>query len=150
MSFGNYASQAPKAGKTSPCVLRGLRNPDGSHPVVHVEYLGEENKAFYLEMLAKTQARMRAAMVASTPAEMDRQAREERADNREVVIQHSARRLENVLHADGSTATDKDIAGFIRSIPDRDFDGLFAHAQNHNNFRDYPVAVGDPQAIAEK
>jgi hypothetical protein len=149
VSFGNYTSQAPKTGKTSPCVLRGLRNADGSHPVVHVEYLGEENRPFYLEQLAKAQTRMRAVMASSTPADMDRQAREDRLDNRETVIQHAARKLENVFHVDGSLATEADISGFIRSIPDRDFDQLFAHAQNHNNYRDYPI-VGEPQAIAEK
>lgn len=147
--FGKYSKQAPQASATRPCVLRGLRNPDGSHPVVHVEFLGRENKPYWLELLAKTQDRMRAAASVSSPAELDKKSRDERAENRETVIKHSARRLESVICDDGTPATDKDIALFIRSIPDEDFEILFGFASTSSNFRDYPV-TGDPQAIAEK
>lgn len=147
--FSGYKSQAPKVGKTFKYVLRGLRNADGSHPAVHIEHLGEENKAFWLELLAKAQADARAAASASTPAEMDKDRRESRALNRDRLIRHSARRLENVFHDDGTPATDKDISGFILSIPDGDFDALFAAAENPANYRDYPIA-GDPATIAEK
>lgn len=145
--FGNYSKQAPQAGVTRPCVLHRLRNADGSHPVVHVEHLSRDNKSYWLELLAKTQDRARSVSAISTPAELDRKDREERADNRETMIRHSARRIENVFHADGSPAGEKDLAGFIRSIPDEDFDTLFAFASSSGNFRDYPI-TGDPQAIA--
>lgn len=147
--FGNYTKQAPQASSTRPCVLRGLRNPDGSHPVVHVEFLGRENKPYWLELLAKTQDKMRAASAVSSPAELDKKSRDDRAEQRETMINHSARRLENVIRADGTPAADKDVALFIRSIPDEDFDILFGFASTSANFRDYPV-TGDPQAIAEK
>jgi len=147
--FANYTKQAPQSGATRPCVLRGLRNADGSNPVVHVEFLGRDNKPYWLELLAKTQEKMRVASSVSSPAELDRKSREERAENRETVITHSARKLENVFHADGAPATDKDIALFVRSIPDEDFETLFTFASNSANYREYVIA-GDPKAIAEK
>lgn len=148
--FGSYKSQAPKVGKTFKHVLRGLRNADGSHPAVHIEHLGEENKPYWLELLAKMKADAQAAVASSaTPAEMAKDMGEERAQNREILLRHSARRIENVFHDDGAAATDADIAAFVRSIPDGDFDVLFRAAQNPNNFRDYPI-TGDPAAIAEK
>lgn len=150
--YDHYSSQAPRAGKTSPCVLHGLRNPDGSHPVVHLELLGEENKTYHLEMLAKAGTRIRSAAAASTPAETDRQNREERAENRELLIAHSARRIEHVLRRDGSRADEisrDEIARFVRAIPDRDFETLWNHSHNPFNYRDVPI-VGDQQAAAEK
>lgn len=147
--FGNYTKQAPQAAVTRPCVLRGLFNPDGSHPVVHVEFLGRENKPYWLELLAKTTEKVRTASAVSSPAELDKKSRDERAENRETLISHSARKLENVIRADGTQAADKDLALFIRSIPDEDFDILFNFASTSSNFRDYPV-TGDPQAVAEK
>lgn len=147
--FGKYKKQAPQSSVTRPCVLRGLRNPDGSNPVVHVEFLGRENKPYWLELLAKTQAKATTASAVASPAELDKKGREEAAENRETVIRHSARRLENVFGDDGMLATDKDLPLFIRSIPDEDFEYLFAFALNPGNFRDYAV-VGNPQDIAEK
>jgi hypothetical protein len=149
MSFGNYSKQAPQCAVTRPCVLRGLRNPDGSNPVVHVEFLGRENKPYWLELLAKTQAKAQTASSVASPAELDRKGRDEIAENRETVIKHSARRLEHVFRDDGTAANEKDIAGFVRSIPDEDFEYLFGFALTAANFRDYAI-TGDPQAIAEK
>jgi hypothetical protein len=147
--FGKYSKQAPQTAVTRPCVLRGLRNADGSNPVVHVEFLGRENKPYWLELLSKTQDKMRTASSVASPAELDRKGRDEQAENRETVIKHSARKLENVFRDDGTPATDKEIALFVRSIPDEDFEHLFAFASTSSNFRDYPI-TGDPQAIAEK
>lgn len=147
--FSGYSSQAPKVGKTFKYVLRGLRNPDGSHPAVHIEHLGEENKPYWLELLAKAQADARAATSVSTPAEIDKDRRDTRALYRERIIRYSARRLDNVFHDDGVPATDADLAQFIRSIPDGDFDLIYDAATNPANFRDYPVA-GNAADIAEK
>lgn len=147
--FVKYAKQAPQASTTRPCVLRGLRNPDGSNPVVHVEYLGRENKPYWLETLAKTPARQRAARSVSSPAELDKMSRDDLAEQRETMINHSARKLENAIRDDGTPAVDADIPRFIRSIPDEDFELLFAFAVTSSNFRDYPV-TGDPLAVAEK
>jgi hypothetical protein len=149
MSFGNYSKQAPQTAVTRPCVLRGLRNADGSNPVVHVEFLSRDNKPYWLELLARTQAKAQTASSVASPAELDRKGRDEIAENRETVIKHSARSLENVFRQDGTPATDKDIALFVRSIPDEDFDHLYVFALTAANFRDYQVA-SDPQAIAEK
>lgn len=148
--FGNYSKQAPQPGKTVAYPLRGLRNPDGTHPIVHVEYIGESNRPFWLEALARSSARSRTgASMGSSPADIDRANREARDENREAVINHSARHLENVLFDDGTAATDKDIRLFVLAIPDADFDSLWMFVQNHNNFRAYSP-VEDPAKLAEK
>jgi len=142
--FTKYAKQGPQQGKTVPWVLLGLRNPDGSHPIVHLEHLGEENRPFWLEMLEQAQAEQ--PPHTKSPAEIDKRRRDARAENREIVIRHSARRLENVVRDDGALATDAEIALFIRSIPDGDFDDLLAFAKLGAPYREYP----EPKALAEK
>lgn len=150
MAFGNYSKQAPQPGKTVPYTLRGLRNPDGSNPVLHVEYIGESNRAFWLEALAKSSARMRGGwQPGATPTEIDRATREARDDNRETVIGHSARKIDNAFHDDGTPASVADLRAIVTAIPDADFDALWVFVQNHNNFRTYAVA-DDPSKIAEK
>jgi hypothetical protein len=138
MSFSNYTNQAPRPGKLVPFPLRGLRNSDGSSPVVHVEFLGETNRPYWLEALAKASAKARGAVQTSnTPTEIDRANRDERQENRQAVIDHSARRIENVFRDDGTPATDKDIAAILRAIPDVDFLQIWNFVHNPNNFRDY-------------
>jgi hypothetical protein len=150
VGFSKYTNQAPHPGKTVPFPLRGLRNPDGSSPVLHVEHLGEENRPYWLEMLARSTAKARAAaQLAGTPAEIDRANRDDREENRQTVIDHSARRIENAFHDDGAPATDKDIAAIVRAIPDVDFLQLWVFVNNPHAFRDYPIAE-DPAALAEK
>lgn len=134
--FSNYAKQGPQPGKTVPYALERLRNPDGTHPIVHLEHLGEENRPFWLEMLAEAQAEMPAPT--KNPAEIDKRRRDNRAANREIVIRHSARRLENVVKDDGALATDADLSHFIRAIPDGDFDELLAFVKRAHNFCEYP------------
>lgn len=136
--FGKYSKQAPQAGKTQPYTLTGLRNPDGTSPIVHVEHLGEENKPFWLEMLATASADNQP--LAKSPAEMDKRRRDNRAESREIVIRHSARKLENVVKDDGTYATDADLPLFIRAIPDGDFDDLLVFAKRDDTFREYPDA----------
>jgi hypothetical protein len=150
MAFGNYSKQAPQAGKTVPYVLRGLRNPDGTSPVLHVEHIGEANRAFWLEALAKMSARDRkGTQPGSTPAEIDRANREDREESRGTVASHSARRIENAFHDDGAPATVADIPAIVAALPDADFDRLWMFVQNHNNFRDYAI-VEEPGKLAEK
>jgi hypothetical protein len=150
MAFGNYSKQAPQPGKTVPYPLRGLRNPDRSNPILHVEYIGESNRPFWLEALAHSSAKARSGVSpGSTPTEIARAVQEEREQNRESMISHSARRIENTFHDDGSPATEKDIRALVMALPDGDFDALWIFVQNHNNFRDYAIAE-DPAKLAEK
>lgn len=141
--FSKYARQAPEAGRTVAHTLTGLRNPDGTHPVVHLERLGEENRPFWLEMLDSARADT-PTPPAKSAAEVDRRRRDNRAENREIVIRHSARKLENVMKDDGSYAADADVPAFIRAIPDVDFDELLAAARSTDEYRP------DPKALAEK
>ncbi len=150
MGFSNYSKQAPQQGKTVPYVLRGLRNPDGSHPVLHVEHLGEANRPFWLDALAKSSARVRAGgRVEGTPVERDRAHRENRDDGRESVISYSAKKVDNAFHDDGSPATASDIRAIVVAIPDEDFDRLWTFVCSGDNFRDYSIADA-PANIAEK
>lgn len=145
--FSKYAKQGPQLGKTVPYALLGLRNPDGSHPIVHLEHLGEGNRPFWLEMLAAAQAEL--PPPTKSPAELDKRRRDTRAENREIVIRHSARRLENVIKDDGTVATDADLPLFIRAIPDADFDDMLAFAKRDAPYREYAIAES-PKALAEK
>lgn len=146
--FGHYTKQAPQQGRTVPYVLYGLRNADGTSPIVHVEHIGESNRPFWLDALAKASAKAKEGAAApTTPTEIDRMRRANREDNRETVIAHSARRLERVFRQDGTPATDKDLRAFILAIPDSDFDELWAFVQNPHNFRDFTIAE-EPEKLA--
>lgn len=148
MSFGKYKKQAPQSGKAVPYTLFCFRNPDGTSPVLHVEYLGESNRPFWLETLARAKAKTGAA-IATTPTEIDRDRRTARDSNRETVISHSARKIDNAFHDDGTPATEKDLRAIVLAIPDEDFDMLFGFVQNHGNYREF-VITEDPAAVAEK
>jgi hypothetical protein len=147
MAFSSYAKQTPQAGKTVAYTMRGLRNPDGSRPLLHVEHVGESNRPFWLEALARASARARAG--ASTPLDIDRAQREDREERREILARHSVRNVENVFHDDGCIATAADIPEILRSIPDHDIDELWTFVQNHNNFRSYSITES-AEPLAEK
>ena len=149
MNFANYSSQAPATGKTIPFVFRGLRNPDGTHPTLHVEFLGEANRPFWMDVLSRSTTRTHSSSGASSAAEIDRMTRETRDQQREDVIKYSARGIEHVFFADGTAATSKDIAGFVRAIPDVDFDALWAFTNSPANFRPYRIAE-PADSLAEK
>lgn len=142
--FSKYSKQGPQPGKTVEYTVYGLRNEDGTHPIVEVEHLGEENKPFWLEMLAA--AGTQDAPPAKDPAAIDKWRRDNRGKNRETVIRHSARHLKNVFRDDGTPATDADVPLFIRSMPDVDFDRLFDFVTLDTAYRDYPA----PKKTAEK
>jgi hypothetical protein len=154
VGFSRYTKQGPQPGKTVPYTLHGLRNPDGTSPVLHVEYVGESNRGFWMEALAKASAKASANAKAvrgpgTTPTEIDRERRAARDDNRETIIAHSARRIDNAFHDDGAPATPADIRAIVMALPDEDLDQLWAFVQNHNRFRDYTITE-DPVALAEK
>jgi hypothetical protein len=150
MGFSNYAKQGPRAGKTVAFTLIGLVNPDGSSPMLHVEYIGESNRPFWLEALAKASAKVKAGFhPQSNPTEIDRARRADREDNRETLITHSARKVENAFHDDGTAATEKDIRAIVMALPDEDFDRLWMFVQNPDNYRSFTIAE-EPTALAEK
>jgi len=145
--FDHYTKQAPQQGRTVPYTLVALRNPDGSSPVLHVEYLGESNRPYWLESLARAQAKEKPS--GTTPIEIDRERRAQRDKNRATLAQHSVRRLEHVFRSDGTSATSADIPAVLAAIPDEDLDALWFFVQNPGNFRDYTFAE-TPAALAEK
>lgn len=137
--FSNYAEQGMHFGKTVPYEVTELVNADGTHPIVHLEHLGETNISLVEESLAQAGSEQDAP--ADTLARL--------ASSQETVIKHSAKRIERVFFADGTPATDADIAGFIRSMPPRTFHRLLSYAMNAANFYKQ-VITSDPGALAEK
>jgi hypothetical protein len=148
VGFSRYAKQGPQQGRTVPYPLRGLRNPDGTSPILHVEHIGEGNRAFWLDSLARASAKA-GKPSGTTPVEIDRARREARDDNREILISFSVRRVENAFHDDGTPATNADIRAIVMAIPDEDFDRLTVFVNSYNNFRDYTITE-EPDKLAEK
>lgn len=128
--FSNYERQGLRPGKTVPYEVTELVNEDGSHPVVHLEHMGAANKSLMQAMIAKAGS-------------------EEKGDECEMVIAHSARRLEGVYFADGGSATDADIPAFIRALPYLALLRLVRFVCDDANYCEYPIAT-PPQALAEK
>lgn len=148
MTFSNYNQQGPKAGKLVAHTLRGLRNPDGSSPILDLEHLGKENRAYWQELL--TSAGTRAQTYGNTISELERADRDETAYRRDQLARHSARHLRNAFHEDGSPATDADIVGFIQALPDEDLQSLWIFANAPYPWREYPLGTAKPSEVAEK
>lgn len=134
--FSNYEKQAPRSGQTVPYEVTELKNPDGTHPIVHIEHIGDSNETFVEEMLARAGA-----------DEVDETHAAKLATARDRVIRHAARRLERVFFSDGTQATDADIPGFVRALPVRAFDRMARFAMSEAPFVEIAT---DPQALAEK
>jgi hypothetical protein len=126
--FDNYAAQAPQSGKLATYTFFGLRNPDGTHPKVHVEFI--DDKAWNQHLIS---------IAGKTDGD------EILAANREIVVRH-VKRIEHVYRKDGSAADDTDIAKFIHAIPAHDFGRLFTYARNDEQFRAY----ANPETVAGK
>jgi hypothetical protein len=131
--FSNYEKQAPRAGQTVAHEVTELRNPDGSHPVVHLEHIGRTNASFMEWVLASA----------------GKSADEQKRDERELMIEHSARKLERAYFSDGTLATDADLPAFVRAMPLAAFERMASVAMDAANYCEYPIAIA-PQALAEK
>ncbi len=131
--FTNYERQAPRRGHTIAHEVTELRNADGTHPIVHIEHLGIANESYQQWIIASAKAAAAAPGPSETLAEM-------LGDDRQIVIAHVARRIENVFFSDGSQATDADLANFIKAMPPRAFMRLRDVAIDDRNFCEYPIA----------
>lgn len=141
--FSNYAEQGLQPGRTVPYEVTELVNADGSHPVLHIEHLGEANESLLEERIARARAhKADAPDEAPGPVEVRRL-------NIEAVVKHAAKRLENAFKSDGSAATDADIPAFIRAMSVKAFTRLFLYVTDEQHFCTFPIAE-KPQALAEK
>jgi hypothetical protein len=148
VSFGNYQSQAPKPGKLVAYTLYGLRNPDGSSPVLDLEHLGRENRGWWAETLGESGTSE--PSYGNTPSELNRAHHDRVAKYRQKIASHSARHLRNAFHGDGAPATDEDIQDFIATIPEVDIIQLWAFVNNPQPWREYPLPTAKPETVAEK
>jgi hypothetical protein len=154
MAFKAIMAQVVQTGKTVQLPLTQLRGPKGA-PVLHVEYLGETNTSYWLDVLSRAKADAATAHVTAgrrhdlTPAEMAARLRDQRAKKRDVVALHAVRDVENLFHDDGTPATKADIQDFVKALPDDVFDVVWMFAEDANNFRETPV-MDEPAAIAGK
>lgn len=139
MAF-DFSSAHLKPGKTVPLVLNMLPG----EPVVQIEHLGESNKSFFNDLIARANAK--ATVV---PSKLTAKAlKEARAKNREMIAKHAVRDLV-ATHDDGRKATKEDIPEFIAALPDDVIDLIREFASNPENFRDQTIEA-DPADIAEK
>lgn len=127
--FENYEKQGAREGQSVPFEIMKLRNPDGSHPVVHLEHLGASN-AKYKELVIANAGKGKAV-------------------ERRALLRCSAVRLERTFKSDGTLATDADLSAFIEKIPLSIVEQMLAFAMNEENFAEYPIA-SDPETLAEK
>lgn len=138
--FAHYAEQGLQIGKTVEYEVTELLNADGTHPLLHVEHFGMANVSLTEESIA-TAGKPEEAV--KTPIERERA-------NRDTLIKHCIRRLERVFFSDGTSATDADIAGFVRSLPAKAFARLGSFVMDEGNFCKRPAIVTPPAVIAEK
>lgn len=144
MSFRKLEAQTVEVAKTVPLVLNQLRG----EPVLHVEHLGETNKPFWNDALARANAT--AGISSGKRMKItDAKIRETRLKNRELVAKYSVRGLENVFHDDGKPAGAEDIRDVVFALPDDVFDAVLGFVSDPNNFRDVEIE-GDAEDLAGK
>jgi hypothetical protein len=155
MPFGSVTAQHLQTGKTVELVLNQLVIL-GEHPVLVVEHLGETNKAFWNDALAKANVKATdgARRTKLTPADVIAG----RIKNREAVAKFSVRGTIGFYHdhADrpgvpdpARPATNVDIRDIVMALPDEVFDSVLAFVINGENFREHAIA-GDPKELAGK
>lgn len=135
--FSNYEKQGAQAGKTVPYEVTELVNPDGSHPLVHVEHLGMAN------------ASIRQWVIARAGDKAEEKNDDNFSQDRDLVAKHCAKRVERLFFSDGTQATEADIPDFIRKIPLQVFIRMRNFVQKEENFCEFPIASA-PKDIAEK
>ncbi len=144
MAFRKLEAQAIPEALVIPVVLHDLK----PSPTLWVEHMGETNKGFWQDALAR--ANVAASVGAGKRTRItDAKVKEARLKNRELVAKHSVRRMENVFHDDGTPAKAEDIRDFVFALPDDVFDKLLEFVSDPNNFRDEPI-VGDASELAGK
>lgn len=140
MAFGKISKQSLDQDRTVELVLYQLVGD----PVLVVRHLGESNKPFWNDALAKAGKSAVGKKTRLTSAEV----LQARAENRETVAKYSVVDLHGVRHDDGRPAVVDDISDVIAALPDDVFDAVLRFVTDPNNFRD--VAPADPQAVAGK
>lgn len=131
--FDKYARQGLHTGKTVSYEVTELRNPDGSHPIVHLEHLGAANKTLMQALIARAKASEEGEAV----------------DDRELLARHAVRHLENVFLDDGTAASEESIPAFVAALPFLAVLRMVRFVSEDANYCEYPIA-DDPKAIAEK
>lgn len=147
--FSNYTKQGPGPGRTVPYEVTELRNPDGTHPIVHLEHLGRTNASWLEELLATAGKKDEKDEKDDDAAAAVKRELSDLSRSREVIIKHCAKRLENAFFSDGTAASDADLPGFITAMPPLAFERMFTAAANADKYCEYPVASA-PEQIAEK
>lgn len=156
MPFGSVSQQALKPAKTVELVLNQLVIL-GEHPILVVQHLGESNKPFWNDALAKASANAadRGRNKKITPAEIDAG----RAANRTTVAKFAVVDTRGFFHDytdrpgfpdHMKPATKADIPEIINALPNEVFDSVMSFVLNAENFRDHDGAFADPEALAKK
>lgn len=143
MSFRKLEAQAVEPNRTVPLVLAQLKG----EPILHVEHLGETNREFWNDALARANVQTNTASKRTRIT--DSKIKENRIKNRDLVAKYSVRALEKVFHDDGSPATIADIRDVVFALPDDVFDEVLRFVGDPNNFRDVEIE-GDAEELAKK
>lgn len=136
--FSNYAQQGLQPSKTVTYEVTELTNPDGTHPVLHVEHLGEANFSFIEESIAR-----------AGEGATDRSQAELYRYTQDTVIRHSVKKLELAFFSDGTPAGDDAIPGFVKAMAVQALQRLITFVRSEENFCMRPIAT-PPAVIAEK
>lgn len=139
MAFGKIAAQVVNTDKLVELQLNQL----AGEPILIVAHLGESNKDFWLDSIAKANAQAAAGggKQKLSPARI----KEMRSKNRATVIKYAAKDVTNLFHDDGTPATKADLADIVNSLPDDVFDSVLLFCSNADNFRERPIN-DDPEA----
>ncbi len=117
-------------------------------PVVHIEFLGIDNKSFMESLIVKANAKTPKTAAKDkkvTVATYTDAIEEHRAD-----ILHAVRKLEGMRHTDGRLATDADIPDFIAGLPPDIVEKIWFKANSVEAHRPGLQTVAEEKALAEK
>lgn len=154
MAFGSVASQSVSSGKTVELVLNQL-SILGDSPAFVVEHLGESNRAFWNDVIAR-------ANVNATDSRRGKLTEADiaagRAKNRANLAKYSVKDLRGFYHdVEGQPgtpdptkpATKADIVELLQALPNDVIDSVMTFVVNAENFRERPV-LADAKTVAEK
>lgn len=146
MGFDDYALVALPPGKTIEVKLDQLPRA----PIVHLEHLGETNKAYLDDQIAQANAKFAWEAGSKKKQISKKKLAERRQKCADILVKHSVRKLETT-HSNGAEATLADVPLWMETIikftPEL-VDLMWDLANNAENYRDAPAS--DPKELAEK
>jgi hypothetical protein len=145
--FDYIADAALVPGKTVPYKFTQFIG----EPVVHVEHLGETNKTYLNEEIARANSSAALASSGGGKRVSKQLIKEQRDKRRKIYAKHAVRKLEAKTKT-GEAAGQDLIPDFVNSLPDEVFDVAWNFVRDPENFRELTIDADEDstKALVEK